>query len=80
MAKHPFTFIYSMLSQCGIPYKYANKPVPAGLSGTDHEANVTACLRLGRFIARRDCYRATAPAGLELEAGAAGHVAGVAAS
>lgn len=68
-----------MLSQRGIPYEYANKPVPAGLSGTDHEANVTVCLRPAHVTARRDCIRATTTARLELAAGAACHASGVAA-
>jgi hypothetical protein len=78
--KHPFTFIYSTLSQRGIPLKYANKRDPTGLSGMDHEANVTACMRLGRFGSCRNSFcAATSAAGLELASGAAGHASGVAA-
>jgi hypothetical protein len=68
-----------MLSQCGIRYEYANKPAPTGWSGIDHEAHVTACLRLGRCAACRDRLCATTPARLELAAGAAGHPPGLAA-
>jgi hypothetical protein len=51
--KHPFTIIYSMLSQAGIRYRYANQSVPHGLTGAFSHAINVASVRHCRFYACR---------------------------
>ncbi|WP_331599758.1 hypothetical protein [Paraburkholderia sp.] len=66
--KHPFTITYSVLSLLGIPYEYANDPESWGLTGAQHETNVTASVRHCRFIDCRTSFLAATATGMELAA------------